>query len=272
MNRQIAQYSIIRFQPFTETEEFANIGIVLYLPKSKELYFKLRSAKEYGRICQFFEPLDKKIYIHSLEIIQDELERLQSYGQEAGNNYVNFYDELIRVREDIIQYSHSRVLFTTNVKDTLDNLFYQYVHRSFAYKAGFEDVMQKRIKTLLEASSLNKAFTKGSIGNESIYNVVLPFVNKITNSAIKPIHFQHKQPNQLIEHGSMWLSKIQQLKRHDFIQPHQVLFAFQKPEQTQGVLFNAFNDIKEQIEEFGIIMSDINDTDHIMHFAQQTTK
>jgi len=270
MNRQIAQYSIIRFQPFTETEEFANVGLVLYLPESKELYFKLRPPKEYRRICQFFEPLDKKIYTHSLKIIQDELERLQAYAQEAENIHVNFYDELIRTREDIIQYSHSRVLFTSNVKDTLDNLFHQYVHRSFPHKTGFEDEMQKRIKALLEASNLNKTFTKGSIGNENIYNVALPFVNQVTNSAIKPIHFQHKQPNQLIEHGSMWLSKIQQLKRHNFIQPHQILFAFQKPEQTQGVLFNAFHDIKEQIEEFGIIMADIQKPEQITNFAQQS--
>ncbi len=195
---------------------------------------------------------------------------LQAYAQEAENIHVNFYDELIRAREDIIQYSHSRVLFTSNVKDTLDNLFHQYVHRSFAHKAGFEDEMQKRIKALLEASNLNKTFTKGSIGNENIYNVALPFVNQVTNSAIKPIHFQHKQPNQLIEHGSMWLSKIQQLKRHNFIQPHQILFAFQKPEQTQGVLFNAFHDIKEQIEEFGIIMADIQKPEQITNFAQQS--
>jgi len=272
MNRQAAKYSIIRFQPFTETEEFANIGIVIYLPITKELYFKLRSARESGRICQFFAPLDKQIYTHSLKIIQDELERLQAYAQEAENIHVNFYDELIRTREDIIQYSHSRVLFTSNVQDTLDHLFHQYVHRSFAHKVGFEEEMQKRIKTLLDASNLNQTFTKGSIGDESIYNVALPFVNQVTNSAIKPIQFQHAKPHQLIEHGLTWLTKIQQLKRHNFIQPNHVLFAFQPPDQEQNILLNAFQDIKEQIEESGIIMRNINDTEKIMHFAQQKIK
>jgi len=44
MNRTICQYSLIRFIPFAETEEFANIGIVVYLPETKQLRFKLLSA------------------------------------------------------------------------------------------------------------------------------------------------------------------------------------------------------------------------------------
>jgi len=272
MNRQVAKYSIIRFQPFTETEEFANVGIVMYLPTTKELYFQLRSPKESGRICQFFNPLDKKIYIHSLKIVRDELERLQYYGRETGNNRVNFYDELIRQREGIIQYSPPRVLFTTNTKNTLDNLFQQYVHRSFARKEGFEEQMKKRIKVLLGNSNLlHKKFTLDTdIGDETIYKVSMPFVSQGENLAIKPIHFNHAKPHQLIEHGITWLTKIQQLKRHNFIQPNHVLFAFQRPDQGKGILLNAFDDIKEQIEEFGIIMSDINDTEQIIQFAQHS--
>jgi len=274
MNKQIAKYSIIRFQPFTETEEFANIGIVMYLPATKELYFQLRSPKESGRICQFFDPLDKKIYTHSLKIVRDELERLQYYGREAGNDRVNFYDELIRQREDMIQYSQSRVLFTSNTQSTLDNLFQQHVHRSFAHKEGFEEQMKKRIKVLLDQSNLlHKKFTLDTdIGDETIYKVSMPFVSQGENLAIKPIHFNHAKPQQLIEHGITWLTKIQQLKRHNFIQPNHVLFAFQPPDQEEGILFNAFDDIKEQIEEFGVIMSDINDSEKIMHFAQQKIK
>jgi len=275
MNRQVAKYSIIRFQPFTETEEFANVGVVLYSPTSQKLSFKLRSAKESGRICQFFDPLDKQIYTHSLKIIRDELERIQAYSQEvekAKGEYI--YTELIRQREGIIQYSPSRVLLTENIKNTIDDLFQRYVHRSFTRREGFEEKMKKRIKTLLRDSSLlSKNFVlDAEIGNEEIYKVTFPFVNQQENLAIKPIHFKHNQPKLLIEHGLTWLTKIQQLKRHDFIQPNRVLFAFQPPEQEKDILLNAFQDIKEQIEESGIIMRDINDTEQIMHFVQQTKK
>ncbi len=275
MNRQVAKYSIIRFQPFTETEEFANVGVVLYSPTSQKLSFKLRSAKESGRICQFFDPLDKQIYTHSLKIIRDELERIQAYSQEvekAKGEYI--YTELIRQREGIIQYSPSRVLLTENIKNTIDDLFQRYVHRSFTRREGFEEKMKKRIKTLLRDSSLlSKNFVlDAEIGNEEIYKVTFPFVNQQENLAIKPIHFKHNQPKLLIEHGLTWLTKIQQLKRHGFIQPNRVLFAFQPPEQEKDILLNAFQDIKEQIEESGIIMRDINDTEQIMHFVQQTKK
>jgi hypothetical protein len=39
-HEQICKYSIIRFLPYTETGEFANIGIVLYVPALQRLVYK----------------------------------------------------------------------------------------------------------------------------------------------------------------------------------------------------------------------------------------
>jgi len=269
MNRQICKYSIIRFQPFVETEEFANIGIALYVPAARQLFFKLLTAKEHGRISHFFEPLNRDIYTHSLEIIRAELERVQVSCHEPISHDFDFFAELIRTREDIIQYSSGRVLFATDVEVTLNELFAKYVHRSFARKEAYEEGMQKKVQLLLRKSGMERAFIKGKIGDENKYTVSLPFVNQQQNAVIKPIHFRHTSPNKLIEHGLAWMMKIQQLKKYEFIQPEKVLFAYKEPEMKEGNLFAAFLDIKSQIEEVGIITSDINDAEQITYFVKQ---
>lgn len=266
MKRQICKYSLIRFQPFAETEEFANVGIVLYLPETKALHFKLLSTKEHGRISQFFEPLNRNIFTHTIQIIEAELQRIQSLSLDSISMKVDFYEELIRSREDIIQYSKSRVLFSTDIVKTLDELFEHYVKRKFVYKEDYEKAMQKRIKDFLKKSGWEREFKNGSIGEEHKYKVQLPFVSRNAQVAIKPIHFRQADSNKLIDHGLTWRMKIQQLCRHGFIQSNHVLFAYDPPEDNRDSLLEAFTDVKSQIEESGIIMVDIKHFEQITDF------
>ena len=61
MNRLACQYTIIRFLPYAETGEFANVGIVLACPETGLLDARLMPTKKTGRITGFFEQLDKQI-------------------------------------------------------------------------------------------------------------------------------------------------------------------------------------------------------------------
>jgi hypothetical protein len=71
----------------------------------------------------------------------------------------------------------------------------------------------------------------------------------------------------LIDHGLSWLAKIQQLEKYRFIQPNEILFAYDAPDDSQSKLFAAFNEIKEQIESEGIVMADIKRNEDIVKFA-----
>ena len=269
MNRKICQYSIIRFMPFVETEEFANIGIVVYLPETKELHFKLLSAKEHGRISHFFEPLKKVIFTGAVQIIHEELTHIQSLLINSRQTKINLYEDLIRPREDIIQYSQNRALFSMDVAKTVDDLFDHYVKHRFAYEKSYEEKICLRIKNLLKQEQSEKEFKQGFLGDKDKYAVTFPFVNSEEAAAIKPIHFRHQDSNKLIEHGSSWLMKIQQLQRRQFIKFNDVLFAYQPPKNEQGILFDAFKDIKSQIEEVGIQMVSVEKGDEIIDFTRQ---
>ncbi|MGB4498844.1 MAG: DUF3037 domain-containing protein [Methylococcaceae bacterium] len=259
MNKQICSYSIIRFQPFQETEEFANIGIVLYAHDSRLLCFKLLSEREYGRITHFFEPLDRRIYVDTIKYLNAKLKN--------ARHTLAFYDELIRPRESIVRYSNNRVLFSENINATIDELFGHYVKRNFVHHEDFEEIIQKRVASLLRGSQLESKFISGTLGNEK-YHVPFPFVDKENQKAIKPIHFCHNDSRKIIEHGATWLMKVQQLKRGGFVKSENVLFTYRAPMENQGILFEAFCDVKAQIEDACIVMANIEQPQAILKFLQ----
>ena len=268
MNRQICKYSIIRFQPYAETEEFANIGVLLYVSAAKRIEFRLLDGKQHTRITHFFDPECKEVFIQTVKIIRDEIERIQKLLEFGTRFEVDFYEDLLRSREDIVRFSDSRVLFSTDPVATIDKLFNHYVHRSFIQEPGFEDLMKSQVRDLLVSRQLGGKFKDASVGTVDKYEVKFPFVRSLGElKVIKPIHFRHDKPTPLIEHGIKWLSKVQQLQKYRFIQPEQILFAYQAPDSNQVTLFNAFNEIKQQADQLGVVMTEITATDVIVDFA-----
>jgi len=269
MNKQICKYSIIRFQPYPETEEFANIGIVLYATASKRLEFRLLDGKQHARITHFFDhPTCKDVFVQTSKIIRAEIERIKKLLDETASADVDLYAELIRCREDIIRFSDSRVLFCIDPVATADKLFHHYVHRSFIHEPLHEEKMKKQVRDLLNHCNLGEKYKEDTIGETDKYEVRFPFVYKNTKqTVIKPIHFKHEKPSLLIDHGLSWLAKIQQLEKYQFIRPDEILFAYDAPDANQRSLLNAFNEIKKQIEGEGIVMTDINCNEDIVKFA-----
>ncbi|NOT85662.1 MAG: DUF3037 domain-containing protein [Methylococcaceae bacterium] len=268
MNKQICKYSIIRFQPYPETEEFANIGIVLYATTSKQLEFRLLESKQHARITGFFDPICKAVFVQTTKIIRAEIERIKQLLTLTTGTDVDLYGELIRRREDIIRFSENRVLFSLDPVATVDKLFEHYVYRSFIHEPGHEDKMKKQVRGLLDRCNLSEKYKEGTIGEPAKYEVKFPFVSNISKrKIIKPIHFKHEQPSQLIDHGLEWLAKIQQLEKYTFIKPDEVLFAYDAPDNLQSDLFSAFNEIKAQIKNEGVVMADIKNNDDIIRFA-----
>lgn len=268
MNKQICKYSIIRFQPYPETEEFANIGIVLYATASKRLEFRLLDSKQHTRTTHFFDPVCKDVFVQTNKIIRAEIDRIKKLLDETAGVDVDLYGELIRCREDIIRFSDSRVLFSIDPVATVDKLFEHYIHRNFIHEPGHEEKMKRQVRDLLDHCNLGKKYREGTIGEPDKYEVRFPFVCKNNKqTVIKPIHFMQEKPSLLIDHGLSWLAKVQQLEKYHFIRADEILFAYDAPDESQGNIFAAFNEIKEQIENEGVVMADIKNDEDIVKFA-----
>ncbi len=141
MKRIACQYAIVRFMPYIETGEFANVGILLWAPKTRYLGFKLL-RKKHARITQFFEELDRAVYLKTMANLDAELCRVQTMLQdqigEFGDNdreyglHKGLFRELIRPRETIVRFSEQRAVLTDNPEKTLTELYEYYVDRKLS--------------------------------------------------------------------------------------------------------------------------------------------
>jgi hypothetical protein len=268
MNRQVCKYSIIRFQPFAETQEFANIGVVLFATGSKRLVCRLLESRQHKRITDFFDPLNKDVFGSAVKIVRAEIERIQKFYEFGGRVDANLYAELTRSREDIVRFSDSRVLFCDDPITQAEKLFEHYVQRSFAIEPGYEEKMRKQLKDLLVCHNLGDVYKQAVIGDADKYKVTFPFVRKIDHrKAIKPIQFLHDDPTAMIDHGREWLSKVELLSRFKFIDPEEVLFAYKTKAPNEEAEFDPFDEVRRMAEKLGVSMIDMAASDEIVKFA-----
>ena len=281
MTRIACQYAIVRFMPYVETGEFANVGVLLWAPKTRYLGFKLLRRK-YGRITQFFEELDRAFYLRTMNDLEVELFRVQNllcdagaYVDEPGMEYgfhKGIFRELIRPRETIVRFSEQRVVLTDDPKDTLEKLYDYYVGRNFVTKEYQEAVLEKGVKTLLEKEDLAKRYHRRKV-RDNLYSVTFPFVEEKNEKAvriIKPLFLGQADSTQIIEHGDHWKLKIQQLrKRHLLHGP--ILFPIKGPDETnpKDNRLEAFEETKRNLVESGIDLVLHSDHRTIVEFASQ---
>jgi hypothetical protein len=136
MTRFACNYAIVRFMPYVETGEFANVGVLLWIPKQKTLLFKLL-RRNYRRITQFFKELDKQVYLKAMSDLDTELHRVQALLQAgavvtANSNleygfHKGIFEEVIRPRETIVRFSEQRAILSENPEATVAALFNYYV-------------------------------------------------------------------------------------------------------------------------------------------------
>ncbi|PSF10433.1 DUF3037 domain-containing protein [Marinobacter halophilus] len=271
----------MRFMPYVETGEFANVGILLWIPKQKTLLFKLLRRK-YGRITQFFEELDKQVYLKAMADLDTELHRIEGLLKEGAVVTANpnleygfhkgIFEEIIRPRETIVRFSEQRAILSENPKETLTALYDYYVGRNFVNKEYQEGLMVTGIKRLLEQENLATHFKKRKV-EDKVYSVSFPFVEERNNKAIrviKPLFLGQTDSTAIIEHGGHWRLKVELLRKRQLLHGP-VLFPVKGPEDaTEGDhRHEAFEETRHSLEGQGIQLVAYEEQRKILDFAAQ---
>ncbi|SNX60802.1 Protein of unknown function [Nitrosomonas ureae] len=279
MNKIACQYTIVRFSPFIETGEFANVGIVMMAPKQRYFAFKLETQR-YGRITRFFEELDRKLYTQAIYVLKVELKRLRQIMKAHGFdrrlkvNDVNFaqqlFTELIRPRENIVRFSEPRIVLAENLKEKLNELFSFYVERNFVTKEYIETRLEKGIRKWLSQASIGERFQRLAVGDDE-YEAIFPFVEQIDNrpvKIIKPLNLAQEKPSKIIDHGSLWRSRIDELKRRKQL-PGKVLFTVRGPEEDiDNNRYRAYKDSIDRLKDIGVRIESYENKEQIIEFAR----
>lgn len=278
MIRLACQYAIIRFLPYAETGEFANVGVVLACPATGYLDARLMPTKNTKRIAGFFDQLDKRIYREALKYLGDELDRIRALLQERGTRdgaavIQQTFVGLTRPREALLRFSETRVVMADDPEVTLDKLFARFVERDFASKQYHDQVLVRGVRDVLTRANLREYFKPAEIGNEYLH-IQVPFVHLRDGEptlAIKPLDLAKDEPNQVFEHGGHWVDRVRRLRKHELL-PERMLFAVKEPGPIDATARKAAEEIIAELREAGVTVAIATDAKAITDFAAGATK
>lgn len=272
MKQVACRYAVVQFTPYTETGEFANVGVVLICPQTGYFDFKLQTRK-YKRVTDFFVELPRNVYLRAMQGIASELRRIaRMLEDERADGRPDFmrevFEGLVHPREAVVRFSRPRVVLTDDPAGELIAKFDHYVDRSFATPEYVEHEIGRRIKSLLGTLNLTQPFRPERIGDDDVH-VKFPLVQKRGADfakIIKPFNLNQDEPMGIYDHGGAWLQRIQRLRKRSLL-PHNVLFAVRGPAPSDLKRHAAFEEVCGELRDEDVLMVDEAAQERIAEFA-----
>lgn len=267
--KYLCKYAIVRFIPFSETQEFANVGVLLFTPKSGFVDFKL-APNRFSRVTDFFDDLNGDLYRNALITFEKELTRVRELGNKFyGEQQVELLEEVTRFREGIISFSETRALLHEDPKLALDQLYSKYIARNFVTKEYREQQMVKALRQDLRKNIIGVQYTQQKLSGDFGVQIDMPFVSKDCHitKVIKPLSFNQNKPLALIEHGELWINRVKRLIQAKAVTAHNMLFTLEKPESERLDLIQAYEEVTSHMRELKANVTLFEDRKSIYEFA-----
>lgn len=271
-------YAIVRFMPFVETGEFANVGVVMFSPGARFFGFKLLGTR-YARVTNFFEQLETRAFRTSMYTLREELQRIDVVLKPLGTDRrlkslnregaLRLWAEVIKPRETMLRFSESRVVLTDEPKPKLRELFEYYVERNFVTREYQEQILDRGVRGWLRDAKLLEQFHAGRVGNDE-YHAQFPFIagpDEKPEKIIKPLNLNHAEASKIIDHGGQWIVRVNALRKRDLL-PARVLFAINGPDDftARG---KARREVVDELENAGVIVAPYGRAVDVIAFARR---
>jgi len=269
--RMTCLYAIVRFVPYAEVSEFANVGIVLCVPERQYFNFKLAPAK-FKRINDFFEALNSGLFGAAKENLENDLLRVKHLGHSTNPDQLAFmFKDIVRSRENIIRFGELRsALIDISPDEYLEALYSKFIGRDFITpeRHSIEDKMVKTIRDNFKSHHL-PVYKRAKITSELI-EATFPLVNQENgNKVIKPLAFKQDSTTQIIEHGERWHGKIKRLINSGNLINANILLPFEAPKPKNPLLTKAYNEVVAGFNEIKVDVCDYKDNESLFTFARR---
>ncbi|MFH2140177.1 MAG: DUF3037 domain-containing protein [Pseudomonadota bacterium] len=271
MKKFACHYAIVRFLPYPETGEFANVGVVVACPETGFFGFKLLKRK-FGRVTKFFDEIGSDICSQSLSLFDRELSRIGAVVKERRQNpdeLRSLFNSLVHPREAIIRFSDTSVRLAENPDQIVENLFLFYVERNFVTQEYKELQLVQRVRNVVQGLKLDKPFRQRNLGDE-LAQASFPLVqmdNQIAIKVIKPFFLAQSSPSKIISHGGAWVDKVQRLRKRNLL-PSATLFAIDGPDENQGNRYLAYKEICDDLERLEVEVIRSTQEQRLISFAR----
>jgi hypothetical protein len=142
MKQFVCNYAPVRFLPYREVGEFANVGVVVHCPQTDFFGYRLIPLQRTRRVTRFFPDLDEKFLSAALSGLDRELARLQGahrltpgeISPEAAKAHSIRFGEVIRRREGVLHFGEAGTLLAETPALALDQLYERFVERQLPHE------------------------------------------------------------------------------------------------------------------------------------------
>lgn len=275
MNKFACQYAVIRFLPYAETGEFANVGVALACPETGFFDTRLMAIQKTARITGFFDQLDKQVYRNAMTYLKQELNRITTLAQAqaapSATLIRNIFCDMVRPREALLRFGDIRVILAEDPARTLDTLFATLVERDFANKAYNDRLLVSSIRDTLKKAGLRKYFHETRVGNDDLF-LRVPFVHERSGQpqlAIKPVDLAKNEANLVYRAGGLLTDQVRRLRKHHLL-PEAMLFPLDLPEPSARSAWQAAREIMDELNDSHAVQAVAAiDTSAITRFARR---
>lgn len=265
------KYCIIRFVPFIEVEEFANVGVII---KYGDNEFKYRlNTHNLSRVLDFFS-IKRDSIVEFLRGFETELNYWTGYFQGNDRPIDHILESLSVPKSNLIQCSSIRFGVTELSANELEEMLYQkFVQPTPAQKRTREEELVKHVRTVLKELPEGKLFSKKYVGDNKHFTTSFPFVRFMDSRCdlIRPLDLGFDNPTKIIEHADMLAAKVRRVKESIKDMDVKVLIPYDLG--NYGNLSNAvISNQKQVLEELNeipsISLTKWNDAGSIKEFVQ----
>lgn len=266
--KTVCHFHVIRFMPFFETGEFANIGVVMYSPSTGFFEYQL-APNNFGRIKSFFKELDNDLYKLMLESIQSEFEYIKELIAYEHHDTTSIMNELTRPRDGMVLYSNKRSVLTNNPELALENEYALNVGRVFASRIDFEQKMASEIRSWITPEIVGARYKKQKL-NANFFEFDLPLVAQVADEikAIKPLAFRQKNALLASDHINTWIGRAKNLIKAGTVKNHNLLFAMQPPAKNDDDIVNIYGDAVHELKIHQIPCIEYDNKKGLIEFAR----
>lgn len=270
MNRVPCQYAVVRFLPYAQTGEFANVGVVLACPERGYFGFRLLKPQTTKRIRGFFEKLDLAIYRNALGYMNNELQGLATFAKTSPERIGQIFMNFVQPRETLLRLGPTHVLMAESPEKALTELFARMVERNFADKAHHDKMLERSVRELLRRTNLRELYVEALIGEPDDLHLSVPFAHQHEGKvqiAIKPLDLLRGDANKVFDTGGRLLDRIHRLKKREQL-PNELMVVVQEPPPLHGQPYRAAMEIQNDLRAAGVKVAHVGNAEAITAFAQ----
>lgn len=246
-------YAVLRFTPYRETGEFANVGVIVCAPQAG--FFGFQCNHRLGkRLRGFFPELRLDIYrdaVRGMEALltdlREQLGRKALAADDLHEAIVGRFHELVRTREGLLTFGPAGAILAETPQQALDELHQRMVMRQFAQQPEYhEEVMRKRLATCLRTWQLSAFYHRADIGDHR-FHIPVPFVYSVDGQPrkmLRPLDLDRTDTTGIYKHGDQWAIAMRRLRQFNTL-PERVVIPVRLPA-AEGLLLAA----QQVIEDF----------------------